>query len=160
MKYEARTTELMKITRFEDIEAWQIGRDLCQILYTIVKKEKFSRDYGLKDQICRASVSVMANIAEGFNAGSNAEFVRFLIYAQRSVSELQSEFYVALDQDYISKAEFEEIYFLADKAYSKIGAFIKYLKPRTKNQEQRTTNQERRTKNEEPRTSNKVTTNV
>jgi four helix bundle protein len=53
----------MKITRFEDIEAWQIGRDLCRLVYDAVKKERFSKDYGLKDQICRASVSVMANIA-------------------------------------------------------------------------------------------------
>ena len=89
----------MKITRFEEIEAWQIGRDLSQVVYKIVKKEKFSKDYWLKDQVCRASVSIMANIAEGFDSGSRAEFARFLAYAQRSCSELQSEIYVALDQD-------------------------------------------------------------
>jgi four helix bundle protein len=128
----------MKITRFEEIEAWQIGRDLSQFVYRVVKKEKFSKDYGLKDQVCRASVSIMANIAEGFDSGSRAEFARFLAYAQRSCSELQSEIYVALDQDYIIKKEFDEIYSLASKVKSKIGAFIKYLKqgtqkPRTKN---------------------------
>ena len=69
----------MKITRFGDIEAWQIGRRLSRLVYETAKKEHFARDFGLKDQICRASLSVMANIAEGFNAGSNAEFVRFLI---------------------------------------------------------------------------------
>jgi four helix bundle protein len=100
----------MKITRFEEIEAWQIGRDLSQFVYRVVKKEKFSKDYGLKDQVCRASVSIMANIAEGFDSGSRAEFARFLAYAQRSCSELQSEIYVALDQDYITKKEFDEIY--------------------------------------------------
>jgi four helix bundle protein len=123
----------MKITRFEEIEAWQIGRDLSQFVYRVVKKEKFSKDYGLKDQVCRASVSIMANIAEGFDSGSRAEFARFLAYAQRSCSELQSEIYVALDQDYITKKEFDEIYSLASKVKSKIGAFIKYLKQRTKN---------------------------
>jgi len=122
----------MKITRFEDIEAWQIGRALCRLVYDSVKKEKFSRDYGLKDQVCRASVSIMANISEGFDSGSRAEFIRFLSYAQRSCSELQSEFYVALDQEYITKEEFDEIYSLASKARSKIGAFIKYLKQGTK----------------------------
>lgn len=111
----------MKITRFEDIEAWQIGRDICRFVYNIVKKEKFSKDYWLKDQVCRASVSIMANIAEGFDSGSRAEFARFLSYAQRSCAELQSEIYVALDQDYITKKEFDEIYSLANKARSKIG---------------------------------------
>lgn len=130
----------MKITRFEEIEAWQIGRDLSQFVYRVVKKEKFSKDYGLKDQACRASVSIMANIAEGFDSGSRAEFARFLAYAQRSCSELQSEIYVALDQDYITKKEFDEIYLLASKVKSKIGAFIKYLKQRTKNDKLKTTN--------------------
>jgi four helix bundle protein len=139
----------MKITRFEDIEAWQIGRDLSRLVYSTVKREKFSRDYGLKDQVCRACVSIMANIAEGFDSGSRAEFTRFLAYAQRSCSELQSEIYVALDQEYITKEEFDEMYSLADKARSKIGAFIKYLKQgtKTKNEERRTKNQERGTKN-------------
>ena len=77
----------------------------------------------------------MANIAEGFDSGSRAEFARFLAYAQRSCSELQSEIYVALDQDYITKKEFDAIYSLASKTHSKIGAFIRYLKQRTKNEE-------------------------
>jgi four helix bundle protein len=124
----------MRITRFEEIEARQIGRDLSQFVYRVVKK-KFSKDYGLKDQVCRSSVSIMANIAEGFDSGSRAEFARFLAYAQRSCSELQSEIYVVLDQNYITQKEFDEIYSLASKVKSKIGAFIKYLKQRTKNEE-------------------------
>jgi four helix bundle protein len=132
----------MKITRFEYIEAWQIGRDLCRLVYDAVKKERFSKDYGLKDQGCRACVSIMANISEGFDSGSRAEFTRFLSCAQRSCSELQSEIYVAFDQEYITKEEFDAIYSLADKARSKTGAFIKYLKQTTKNQERRTRNQE------------------
>jgi four helix bundle protein len=130
----------MKITRFEDIEAWEISRNLCCLVYDVVKKERFSRDFGLKEQICKASVSIMANIAEGFDAGTNAEFVRFLTYAQRSASEVQSELYVAFDQGYVSKGEFDEIYSAAGKARSKIGAFIRYLKQRTTNEEQRTRN--------------------
>ena len=118
----------MPITRFEDIEAWQIARELNRLVYKAVSKEKFFKDYGLRDQVCRASVSIMANIAEGFDAGSKAEFARFLAYSQRSCSELQSDIYVALDQKYITEKEFDEIYSLAGKAKTKIGAFIKYLK--------------------------------
>lgn len=138
----------MKITRFEDIEAWQIARDLCRLVYKATKKEKFSKDFSLKDQVCRASVSIMSNIAEGFDSGTNAEFARFLSYSQRSCSELQSELYVALDQGYVTKKEFDEIYSLSDKVKTKIGAFIKYLKNQrsTKNQKPSTKNQERRTR--------------
>ncbi|KHE94224.1 MAG: four helix bundle protein [Candidatus Scalindua rubra] len=125
----------MKITRFEDIESWQMARELTRQVYNISKSQKFSKDFGLKDQICRASVSVMSNIAEGFNSGSRAEFARFLSYSQRSCSEIQSQLYVALDQNYITEKFFDEIYTLANSASSKIGGFIKYLKQqKTKNQ--------------------------
>jgi four helix bundle protein len=135
----------MKITRFEDIEAWQLARDLTRRIYRLVQEPKFSKDYGLRDQISRASVSIMANIAEGFNAGSNAEFVRFLGYAQRSCAELQSHLYVALDQNYIGGEIFNEMYELVNKATSKVGAFIKYLKQcKTKNEERGTRNSEQR----------------
>lgn len=117
----------MKITRFEDIEAWQISRELARLVYAVSKTSRFSRDYGLKDQITRAAGSAMHNIAEGFDAGSNAEFVKFLRYAQRSCTEVQSQLYVALDQDYVRKAQFEDLYSLTKVAHRKIGGFIKYL---------------------------------
>ena len=118
----------MKITIFEDIEGWQIARELTKLVYSLTNKDEFSKDYGLKDQVRRASVSIMANTAEGFDGGSNAEFIRFLVYAQRSCSEVQSEMYVALDQAYITQKEFDKAYSLASLAKSKIGGFIKYLK--------------------------------
>lgn len=118
----------MKITRFEDIEGWQLGRELTRKIYAITKTGEFAKDYGLKDQIRRASGSVMHNIAEGFDAGSNPEFSRFLGYSQRSCTEVQSELYVALDQDYIEQDVFHELYTLAKHARSKVGAFIKYLR--------------------------------
>jgi len=118
----------MRITKFEDIEAWKLSRELTQHIYKAVKAANFSKDYSLKDQLCRASVSVMSNIAEGFNAGSNAEFIRFFAYAQRSCSEIQSQLYIALDQAYISQKLFDDIYDLSSRTSSKIGAFIKYLK--------------------------------
>lgn len=117
----------MKITRFEDIEAWQVARELTREVYAPTKAGRFSRDYGLKDQITRAAGSAMHNIAEGFDGGSNAEFVKFLRNAQRSCTEVQSQLYVALDQDYVNKARFGELYSLAKAAHGKIGAFIKYL---------------------------------
>jgi four helix bundle protein len=124
----------LPITRFEDIEAWQMARELNRLVYEVTQKNNFSRDFALKDQVRRASVSIMANIAEGFDSGTNAEFTRFLSYAQRSCSELQSEIYVALDQHYLTKEEFKEIYLLADQTKAKIGGFIKYLKQSSKPQ--------------------------
>jgi len=117
----------MKITRFEEIEGWQIARELTRKVYSLTSTEKFSRDFGLRDQIQRASGSSMHNVAEGFDSGSNAEFVRFLRYAQRSCTEVQSQLYVALHQKYLSSKEFEDVFSLADQAKSKIGGLIKYL---------------------------------
>jgi len=117
----------MKIERFEDIDGWKLGRELSRMVYAATKQGEFARDFGLKDQIQRASGSVMHNIAEGFDGGSNAEFIKFLRYSQRSCSEVQSELYVALDQGYLSTEEFKEIYELAAHARAKIGGFIAYL---------------------------------
>ena len=118
----------MPITRFEDIEAWQLARELTREIYRATQDDRFSRDYGLKDQIQRASGSSMHNIAEGFDSGSNPEFTRFLSYAQRSCTEVQSQLYVALDQKYMTEKLFHELYDLSERTKSKIGAFIKYLK--------------------------------
>jgi four helix bundle protein len=117
----------MKIERFEDIEAWQLGRVLTKRIYDATGKAPFSKDFGLKDQIQRAAGSVMHNIAEGFDGGSNAEFAKFLRYSQRSASEVQSQLYVALDQEYLSQTEFDDLYALAGQAHSKVGGFIAYL---------------------------------
>ena len=117
----------MKIERFEDIESWQMARLLTQMVYAATKQEEFNRDFGLKDQIQRASGSVMHNIAKGFDGGSNAEFAKFLRYAQRSCTEVKSELYVALDQRYITQTQFDEIYGLASQTHAKIGGFIRYL---------------------------------
>ncbi|MCC5790751.1 MAG: four helix bundle protein [Opitutales bacterium] len=117
----------MKIERFEDIESWQIARELTREIYSATKAGAFAKDYGLKDQITRASGSIMHNIAEGFDGGSNAEFVKFLRYAQRSATEVQSQLYVALDQSYITESQFKELYDQAAHARAKIGGFIAYL---------------------------------
>jgi four helix bundle protein len=115
------------IERFEDIEAWQLARELASKVYNLTKKPEFARDYGLKGQIQDAAGSTMHNIAEGFDSESNPEFVRFLRYAKRSCTEVQSELYVALDQQYITSSEFQDVYDHAGRTRAAIRGFINYL---------------------------------
>jgi four helix bundle protein len=116
------------IERFEEIEAWKEARKLTEEIYRISKKGGFNRDPGLRDQLRRASVSGMANIAEGFDGGSPREFQRFLLYALRSVSEVQSHLYVALDQDYLGSDVFKLLYDRTLAVKSLIGGFLRYLR--------------------------------
>ena len=117
----------LKIERFEDIEAWKLAREITVAIYRATDADDFSRDFGLRDQIRRAAGSIMHNIAEGFDAGSNAEFMRFLSYAKRSCTEVQSELYVALDRRYLTQQQFNTLYDQVRLTRAKIGAFIKYL---------------------------------
>ena len=117
----------MKIERFEDIEAWQLARELARKIYHLTKKDKFARDFALKRQIQDAAGSSMHNIAEGFDSESNKEFIRFLRYAKRSCTEVQSELYVAIDQNYITTEEFQDIYEHAGRTRAALRGFIKYL---------------------------------
>jgi four helix bundle protein len=118
---------MASIQRFEEIEAWQKGRELTRRIYQITSKEKFARDFTLKDQIKRAAISITSNIAEGFERGGNREFIQFLAMAKGSVSELKSQLYAALDASYIDKKEFDELYKLAHSIVLLLGGFIKYL---------------------------------
>ena len=111
----------MRIERFEDIEAWQLARELTRKVYGVTKKTKFTRDFGLKGQIQDAAGSSMHNIAEGFDSETNPEFVRFLRYAKRSCTEVQSELYVALDQQYLTNAEFQDVYDHAGRTFTLLG---------------------------------------
>jgi four helix bundle protein len=115
------------ITKFEDIDAWQDARILTKSVYQCTGRASFAKDFGLRDQIQRAAGSAMHNIAEGFDSGSDLEFVRFLRYAQRSCTEVQSELYVALDQKYVTEQQFQALFEQASRTRSKIGGFIKYL---------------------------------
>ncbi|MEA3360393.1 MAG: four helix bundle protein [Thermodesulfobacteriota bacterium] len=117
----------MKIERFEDIDSWLLARELTRKVYALTKKTKFTRDFGLKKQIQDAAGSSMHNIAEGFDSETNPEFIRFLRYAKRSCTEVQSELYVALDQQYISNTEFQDVYNHAGRTRASIRGFIKYL---------------------------------
>ena len=136
----------MGIRRFEEIEAWQAARDLCKIIYRLTGDDKFHKDYGLRDQARKTAVSIMANIAEGFDSRSNPEFIQFLYYSLRSASELQSHLYIAKDQGYIAESQFARVYKEGSKVKGLIFRFIAYLrthdkpvsKPRTSNVEHRT----------------------
>jgi four helix bundle protein len=119
------------ITRFEDIVAWQEARRLTKQIYVLTGRDPFARDFGLRDQIQRASVSSMSNIAEGFDCESKPEFGRFLGIARRSTVEVQSILYVALDLNYINHAEFAEQYEQARKTKALIGGFKNSLTRRS-----------------------------
>jgi four helix bundle protein len=111
------------IQRFEDIQGWQEARILVKMIYALTNKEHFAKDFSMKDQIRRASVSAMANIAEGFDCESKLEFARFLGIARRSAVEVQSLLYAAIDADYITQNEFDLYYEQARKTKALIGGF-------------------------------------
>ena len=118
----------MKITRFEDIGAWHEARKLVNMVYGVINKNpKFKRDFRLVNQVQDAAVSSMSNIAEGFSRKSNKEFIQYLFISKSSAAEVQSQFYVALDQKYISRDDFEEIYNQAEIVSKMDSGFIKYL---------------------------------
>jgi len=115
------------IKRFEEIKAWQKGRELCSLVYRLTRKEAFSRDYPLRDEMRRAAISVISNVAEGFESQSNKAFIRYLYLAKGSCGEVRSQAYIALDQQYITEEEFEEIYQRAIETSRLIAGFITYL---------------------------------
>lgn len=115
----------MKIEKFEDIEAWKEARKLVKDIYSSFRNIK---DYGFRDQIQRAAISVMSNISEGFDRGSNKEFIQYLVISRGSVSEVKSLSYAALDIGYITDESFEKISERCLKITSLINGFIRYLK--------------------------------
>ena len=115
------------ITRFEDIEAWKTARELTRMIYALTEQGQFAKDFGLKNQIQRASVSVMSNIAEGFESRTQAKFIDYLGHAKASAGEVRSQLYVALDLKYVSQEQFDQIFDLADKASRQITRFMSYL---------------------------------
>jgi len=118
----------MKIERFEDIKAWQEARDLVKIVYEAVKSDRgFSNDYRFREQVQRAAVSIMSNIAEGFSRRTTKEFIQFLFIAKGSAAEVQSQLYVALDQGYVNQEKFDELYSKSDEVARLISGFIQYL---------------------------------
>jgi four helix bundle protein len=116
------------IERFEDIDAWKKARSLVNTIYELTAAGEFARDYGLKDQIRRAAVSVLSNIAEGFEREGNNEFCRFLSMAKGSCGEVRAQLYVALDQHYITTEQFNVAVHQAVEVSRMIYGLIKYLR--------------------------------
>ena len=116
------------IQNFEDLNVWQRSRELVKLIYELTKNKIFKRDYSLVDQIRRSSISVLSNVAEGFERGSNREFMQFLYIAKGSCGEVRSQLYVALDQHYISEEDFLKCKEICMKISGMISNLINYLK--------------------------------
>lgn len=121
------------IARFEEIEAWKTARQLTNLVYKMTEQGAFAKDYGLKDQIRRASVSVMSNIAEGFESRTDVQFINYLGHAKVSAGEVRSQLYIALDMKYIAQERFNEAYELADKSARQVNRFAAYLEANPRN---------------------------
>jgi len=119
---------MSKVQRFEDMECWKKAREMTRIIYEISSDGKFARDYGLRDQIRRAIVSVLSNIAEGFERDGNKEFIQFLSLAKGSCGEVRAQLYVAFDQQYISKEQFDFITKGTIEISRIISGLIRYLR--------------------------------
>jgi four helix bundle protein len=114
--------------KFEEIECWKRARELTRRVYKVSSKGSFGRDFGLKDQIRRASVSVMSNIAEGFDRSGTGEFIQFLATAKGSAAEVRCQLYVAVDQGYIEDGDFTELSELAAETGRMVGGLMSYLR--------------------------------
>ena len=118
----------MQIKSFEDFEIWKEARHLTREIYTLSKASKFSKDFGLRDQMQRAAVSIMSNIAEGFERGGNQEFVQFLYIAKGSCGEVRSQLYIALDQEYVDQTVADKLLIILKRLSVMIKHLIDHLK--------------------------------
>lgn len=118
------------IQRFEELDVWQNARTLTNRIYNHTQDEPFANDFGLRDQIQRASVSIMSNIAEGFESRTQSVFVDHLGHARGSAGEVRAQLYVGHDQDYLSESAFDETYDRADKVSRQLFKLIRYLRSR------------------------------
>ena len=122
----------MTFERFEDVLAWQTARNLARVIYGTSAKGQFAKDIALRNQIRRAAVSMMANIAEGLARRSDKEFTHYLFTAKGSVAEVESHLYVALDQGYIQEDDFRRMFALAELYARQVSGLISFLTGRPK----------------------------
>ncbi len=118
---------MARIEQFEDIESWKSAREVTRLIYEVSSNEKFCRDFALVNQIRRASISILSNIAEGFERSGNKEFINFLSIAKGSCGEVRSQLYIAFDQKYINEAKFRETSEKLKETSRLIAGFMKYL---------------------------------
>jgi four helix bundle protein len=116
------------VKRFEDLEAFQMARELTKQLYRVTGTGRFARDYGLRDQITRAAISVMSNVAEGFERGGDKEFLQFLSLAKGSCGEIRAQLYVGIDQGYIDEQQFTTLVDQASRIGRALAGLMKYLR--------------------------------
>ena len=114
--------------RFEDIEAWQLARELCKLVYKVTSKGEFAKDFGFRNQIRDAAGSSMDNIAEGYERDGTKEFINFISISKGSVGEVRSQAYRALDVGHVTKEEFQELINLAERVSKADFGLMKYLK--------------------------------
>ena len=119
---------MAKIERFEDLDCWKSARELTRQIYQLSNKGEFARDFGLRDQMRRAAVSVLSNVAEGFESRTRPLFIEYLSRAKASCGEFRAQCYVALDTSYLVKIEFDQVFALAEKCSRQISNFIHYLR--------------------------------
>jgi four helix bundle protein len=117
----------MKINRFEELEVWQLSRTLVKEIYKVTNEGQFKKDFALRDQIRRAGLSVISNIAEGFERKTKNELIQFLFISKGSSGEVRSQLYVAVDLKYIADGQFNELFNLSERVSRTISGFIKYL---------------------------------
>jgi four helix bundle protein len=115
------------VNRFEDLEVWQRARVLANLIYNISASGSFAKDYGLRDQMQRAAVSILSNIAEGFEGYTQLLFIQFLARAKGSAGELRAQLYLALDRGYLSEEQFKEAFSQAETCSKQIARLIQYL---------------------------------
>src|SRR5881396_4078784 len=127
MKPYLQEVNMAKIKKFEDLVSWTRARSLSKEIYDVTSAKPFLHDFGLKDQIRRAAISILSNIAEGFERGGDKEFLQFLSLAKGSCGEVRAQLYVALDQAYINDAQFQELSEKAVEVSRLIAGLIKYL---------------------------------
>jgi four helix bundle protein len=113
--------------RFEDLEVWQRAKELTNLIYRLSSSGSFARDFGLRDQMRRAAVSIMSNIAEGFESQTQVLFIQYLNRAKGSSGELRAQLYIALEQEYIAANEFQAAFALAELCSKQLASFIRYL---------------------------------
>jgi len=123
---------MASITHFEEIEAWKTARELTIMIYRFTEKRVFTRDFGLKDQMRRTSVTVMSNIAEGFESKTQTQFVRYLGKARTFAGEVRSQLYIAADVHYMTREQFNLAFHHANKVIRQINLFIATLESHPK----------------------------
>ncbi|MGZ3883146.1 MAG: four helix bundle protein [Bacteroidia bacterium] len=115
------------LKKFEDIEAWQLAREICKEIYTLTYNDPFSKDYRLKDQVKGSSGSMMDNTADGFERDGRKGFIQFLSYGKGSAGELRSQLYRELEANHITKERFDELYVKAERYSKMIRGLMNYL---------------------------------